>query len=508
MTATYGIRHVDEQIRQTRHAWVAAYVSMFGMGMLIALLARRRLAEPFLGLSLGLFVLVAVGWLVRPRATLYVALFLTAVSDIVTVSWFPFVKNFSSRESISFVADAVTVSPLDISLALGFAITSLSRYADTGKAFARTALTAPIMVFTAFVAFGFARGIVLGGGDLRIAVLEGRALFYLVLVFGIVTNVCTEPAHLRIAMWWLLGGVFVQVLLSIDFFSRLDPATRDSLESLNEHGSGLGHNLLLLALLALFLFRARAPLARLALAVAVVPTIYVFLVAQRRSAVAALGCAVVLLLVVVFWRHRRLFWVMAPITTLLTIGYLGVFWNSGSAAGFPAQAIKTVIAPQSASAADQSSDLYRMIETYDLIFTIRTDPFKGLGFGRAFYRPVPLPALENFELGPYLPHNSVLWLWIKIGFGGFVTMFYLFGKAVMLGADRLRRLPDGVDVVTTLIATLFIVMFAIYTFVDVSWDARNMVFLGLAFAICSQPVPERASGRSKRGAVESVAPST
>ena len=72
-----------------------------------------------------------------------------------------------------------------------------------------------------------------------------------------------------------------------------------------------------------------------------------------------------------------------------------------------------------------------------------------------------------------------------------MAMFYLFGKTIMLGADRLRRLPDGADVVATLSATLFVVMYVVYTFVDVSWDARNMVFLGVACAICAHPVPSR-----------------
>lgn len=477
------------EFRQSRQVWWMGYLVVVGGGFFIAAFARRRITEPWIGLTLGLFLLILLGWLIRPRVALYMTIGLTAVSDTVTVAWFPFVKNFSSRESISFIADALTISPLDVSLLVGFAITGIRNYAATGRLVEPSPLLRPIAIFTGFVIFGFARGIVLGGGDVRIAVLEGRALFYLGLVFAIASNVCTEARHLRYAMWWLLAGVLVQSLLSVGYLNGLDPAQREEVESLNEHGSALGHNLLILGVVSLLMFRARAGKERLLLLAALVPTVFVYMVAQRRAGVAALAIAVLLLLVLLFWRRRALFWFVAPLTGAITVGYLGVFWNSTSSLGFPAQAIKSVIAPGSASAADQSSDLYRLIEAFDLHFTIRTDPLKGLGFGRPFYRPVPLPDITDFELSIYLPHNSILWFWIKTGFAGFATMFYVLGKMVMLGANRARRLADGIDVTVAQLGVLFVVMFTVYTYVDISWDSRNMVFLGLAAAICAFPLP-------------------
>jgi hypothetical protein len=99
LTARQRTRHVSQ-------GWWIAYSSIVGVGFLVAVFARRRVTEPFLGLSLALVLLLMIGWLIRPRATLGAVLFLTGVSDVVTVYWFPFVKNFSSRESISFVADS------------------------------------------------------------------------------------------------------------------------------------------------------------------------------------------------------------------------------------------------------------------------------------------------------------------------------------------------------------------------------------------------------------------
>jgi hypothetical protein len=477
----------DEGLRHARQVWWFGYLLMVGGGTVIAALARRRLTEPFLGLSLAVIVLILLGWLMRPRATLYATLFLTAISDVVTVWWFPFAKNLSSRESISFVADALTISPLEITLYLGVVVSCLRRYAQTGTIIPRTPVTWPLVVFTAFVAYGFARGID-AGGDLRIAVIEGRALFYILLVFVIVVNECTDRIHLRWALWAVVAGVVVQSVLSIDYLNRLDPRERDSLQGLNEHGSALGQNLVAVTMIGLLLLHVKRPLVKWALLAALIPTVYVFFVGQRRSGVAALVVAGAIMAVALLWRRPRAFWPIVPFVTLLLTGYVAAFWNSTSSLAFPAQAIKSILAPESASAEDRSSDLYRLIEAYDVNYTIRSAPLLGLGFGRQFYRPVFLPDISMFGLNAYVPHNNVLWIWIKTGFGGFATMFYLFAKAIMMGAARVRRAVLDVDLVVTLTATLYAVMFAVYSYVDVSWDARNTVFLGLAFAICGGEV--------------------
>lgn len=485
-----------DQTRHARQTWWLGYAFIVGAGLMITAFARRRFTEPFLGVSLAVIMVIIVGWAIWPRVALYITIFLTAVSDQVTVSWFPFVKNLSSRESISFLADGATISPLEITLYLGFAVSILRRYAHNGSLVSPTALNRAVFVFTFFVILGFAKGIT-AGGDLRIAIIEGRALLYLALVFVIAVNECSEDRHLRGAFYAILSGVVIQSLLSIVYLQRLDSAQRDSMESLNEHGSAIGQNLLIVTLIALFLLRTRAPALKWALATCVIPVLYVYFVSQRRAGVAALIVAGTLVAVALFWRRPRVFWVVTPIVMIILAAYVAAFWNSTASVAFPAQAVKSILAPGSASAADQSSDLYRLVESYNLNFTIRTSPLLGYGFGHAFLRPIQLADISFFEFNAYMPHNSMLWIWIKTGFGGFVAMFYLFGKTIVLGANRIRTMSHGLDLVVALAATMFVAMFAVYSYVDISWDARNMVFLGLACAICTQGAPGRRSPSSE-----------
>jgi hypothetical protein len=477
--------------RADHGTWLLGYAAIVGGGLVVAMLQRRHLSTPWLGFTLVLLLLLLLGWVLRPRLSLYATLFLAAISDLVTVSWFPFVKNLSARESITYVNDALTISPLDITLAAGAVLSCLRHYSRTGTVLPRTAMTWPIVTFTAFVVFGFVRGVGLRGGDLRIAVLEGRALFYILMLFVIAACECTEASHFRHGFYAIVSGVTVQSLLSIVYLDGLDPADRDDLESLNEHGSSLGHNLLLVMLLALAVARVRRPILRWALIGGLVPTMFVYFLAQRRAGVAALIVAGIVVAVALLWRRRRAFWAVVPIFTIVMAGYVGAFWNSTSAIAFPAQAVKTIVSPESASAEDQSSDLYRLVESYNLNFTIRASPTLGLGFGHAFYRPVSLPDISFFELNEYLPHNSVLWIWIKTGFGGFAAMFYMLVKAMLIAGDRVRRRSAGLDLVVTLSATAFVVMYAIYSYVDVSWDARNSVFLAFSFAALAFGVPTR-----------------
>jgi O-antigen ligase len=469
------------------------YLAVLGGGMLIAAFAGRRITEPYLAMTLGLLLLLLTGWFIHPRATLYATLLLTAVADQMTVWWFPFVKNLSSRESITFIADAATLSPLDLALLSGAAISVLRHYADTGRPLARSQLTGPLIVLTGFVLFGFLRGLV-AYGDARIAVFEGRPLFYIVLAFVIVTNECTEQAHLRRALWAILAGVVIQALLSIQYVQRLDPADRDAMTTLNEHGSTIGHHLVIVTLVALLLFKVRRPATVAMLAVAAVPVVYVLFLAQRRSGIAALVVGGALMAVVLFWRRPRTFWLVVPVLALAIATYTAAFWSSGSDVAFPAQAIKSVIAPGSAKEEDAGSDLYRYLEGLNLNITIKAEPLLGLGFGRAFYRPVPLPDISWYEFYAYKPHNSVLWFWIKTGFFGFVTMFYVFGRTILLGAHRLRSVEIDVDFVVRLVSTLFVVMFAVFSWVDISWDARNCVFLGFAIAACTRAPRDRDDG--------------
>ena len=123
-------------------------------------------------------------------------------------------------------------------------------------------------------------------------------------------------------------------------------------------------------------------------------------------------------------------------------------------------------------------------------------PLTGVGFGKQFYMLVPLPDISFFVWWQYITHNSILWIWLKTGAAGFLSMIFLVGLSVVTGMQAIRRIPDANLRVAALVATFYIIMHFIYAYVDMSWDARSMIYIGAMMglincleAIAAIPVP-------------------
>ena len=240
-------------------------------------------------------------------------------------------------------------------------------------------------------------------------------------------------------------AVFINGVIALLYLRTLSAADKDSMVSLVSHAATLPMNAMLLLIGASWMYRKGSSWSRrVVLPFMAVPVFIAYIVSQRRAAIVALVVGIIMIFIVMLWTKRRLFWRVAPVTLVIVTLYTGAFWgDETSTAGFPAQAIKSVIAPDSVSERNQSSDDYRIAEKIDIVATIRSSTILGIGFGHPFLRPVPLPDITPFLLEPYMPHNSILWIWMKAGIGGFVAMLFLFAMAVKTGARAHPPLPGG-----------------------------------------------------------------
>ena len=463
--------------------WVV-YWSVVFAGLALAAVAHGRPSQPYFGAAWGCFLLLLAAWVRFPRFAFGATILLTLGGDLVTVAWWPFAKNLSSYESIMYLSDSVSLSPLEITVAWALAVTGLRNIAISGRPFRSAPLIVPFMVFGGFLVMGMARGLS-RGGDTRAAIYEVRPLILLPLTYLLAVNICRDRQDYRRMFAVCLAAVVLQAGLSLQYLSTLSQVAREELESLNEHGSSIGMNVLFMTTIAALAYRGVRWGVRVGLVLACVPVMWVYLVAQRRAAVVALVVGFTMFAVMIFWRQRRTFWKVVPIVTVLAVGYLGAFWQSDSSAAFPAQAVKSVIAPDQASPEDLSSDLYRQLEKLNISATVRASPALGIGFGQAFYRPYSLADISFFEYEAYVPHNSIIWVWIKMGFGGFVALLFIIGRTLVLGASRARGSPNGIDAVFALIAVIFVAMYAVFLYVDIGWEARNVVILALSMGLCT-----------------------
>ncbi len=438
--------------------------------------------------SIAIFVLIGaiVAASIRPIAGVYAIVFLTLIGDSDTAPWLLFSWNFSSRETSLYLSEKLFISPLEVlvvATTIFWLISDRPRGIVTGPVFRATAL------FVGFVAYGFVFGIG-SGGDIRVALFEGRAMFLLLPIYMLIVNLF-DAAALKRLMWTAVAASLVNALVALLYFDGLNSVERAGLEALGEHAAALQWNVILVLTIMLFFYSAGSIWLRVLMLTVCLPVMFVYVTAQRRAAVVGLVLAVGVVLLAMLWHRRGRFLVLAPILFIVLVGYVGVFWNSTSSAGFPAQAIKTIVASDQISEEDRGSGLYRQIENFDLNFTIRSAPLTGLGFGREFYRPIALPDISFFEFYRYIPHNTILWMWIKTGFLGFMSMFLMFAVAIRAGAQTFVTRAHTMNGLLALLGVTYVLMYIVFAFVDIAWDARSMVLLALSFALCSQHERDR-----------------
>lgn len=447
----------------------------------------RRLGESGVAARLGgaLYLLGAAAILVQPRYGLYLILFWALIGDARLLPWYPFVKGFSSRESLFFVHDAFIVSPLELYIVL----TALSwlvrrRRHGTPRLYAGQ-LFWPALVFAGFLACGLAYGIGTGG-DLRIALWEARAVFYLVPLMLLTSSLVDTPAQVTRLLSVVLAAVLIKGVVGSLYYLLVLRGDLSGVESIADHGAAMHLNTIFVASLAVWMYASS--LTRRILIPAMIPFVLLgYIAMQRRAAFITLAIALVLAVALLYSKRRRVFWRIAPAGVLVSAVYLATCWNSHSTLAVPAQAIKSVCAAHLATGRDQSSNNYRVLEDQDISFTIHQHPIMGIGFGRKFSMVVALPDLSRFfEWWEYITHNSILWIWMKAGIGGFFSMLCLIGLAVVSGSRALDRLPRDDLKPVLLTATLYIVMHFIYACVDMSWDAASAVYVGALMGVVNR----------------------
>lgn len=441
-----------------------------------------------------LYLLGAVAILFRPRYGLYLLLALGLAGDSHLMPGFPFVKNFSSRESLLFLHDDLIVNPLETYLFLTLIAWLIHETMQRKLRVYRSAMFWPALLFLGFVVAGLVYGIGTGG-SLNIALWEARPIFYLITMLILTSNLLEKPQHVSHLVWAAMVGLLFESLYgTYEFFFVLN-GTLAGVEAITEHAAAIHMNSFIILALAVWLEKSSA-VKRLLLPLGLPFILLAYLATQRRAAFLSLGIALVLLAIYLYRERRQLFWIIVPPAAVVGLAYVLVFWNASGALGIPAQAVKSIVAPEQANAADVSSNVYRLVENINTSFTIHQEPLTGVGFGQKFHILIPLPDISVFEWWEYLPHNSIIWIWLKAGVGGFIAMLIFVGAAVMTGARAIFAMPSGKDAqgdleaiadlhAIALTATLYIVMHFIYAYVDISWDTQSMIYVGAMIGIVS-----------------------
>jgi hypothetical protein len=438
------------------------------------------------------YIAGAVLIVVQPRWGVYLTIFLALLGDARLMPAYPFTKNFSSQESIFYIGDSYIVSGLEVYLVLMLVSWLFQERMARRLRLYSGELLGPVMLFGAFVVWGLFYGLGMRGGDVRIGLWEARPILYLPLFMLLASNLLRKPEHIRLFFWFAIAGMVVESIAGNIYVIDTLNLNLSRIDRLTEHAASVQLNVIILLAVASWVYRRGTAFERIVLPLLLVIIVLPYLAAQRRAAFISLVVGLGLLAPVLYQQRRRLFWMLLPVAVTGGLFYTGAFWNSNSALALPAQAVKSVLARSGASADDWSSNFYRILENINISHTIHTSPLTGVGFGNTFHIRVAMPDISFFEWWQYLTHNSVLWIWMKMGVFGFIALALMLSMALMTGVrvlTLLRRregeLPGYLQPMA-FAALLYVVMHFLFAYVDISWDNQSMLLVGAMLGILNR----------------------
>ena len=269
------------------------------------------------------------------------------------------------------------------------------------------------------------------GGTAQVILYEVRPWLYLGAAYVLASSLLgTWSGGLRAIMWTLVLGTGFKavqgVLMWIRVRNRPVPV-----EWILAHEESFFFGLFLMLTLALWIFGVRGRLRTVA--TLLFPLVLLANMANsRRTAWAIIGTTLLMMAAVAYAalpdRRRALRRGAVACLTLCAI-YFPVFWNGSGLPSQPARALRAQFSPD---ARDASSNLYRDQEDANLIINIRRSSYLGKGFGPLIDYVLPITDISAIDpFITFLPHNSVLDMWMRMGAQGVAVFLFLVAAAVI-----------------------------------------------------------------------------
>jgi hypothetical protein len=348
---------------------------------------------------------------------------------------------------------------------------------------------AVIGYFSAFL-LGIAIGAIRGGAwRPDVALNELRAPVQGCVAYFLAANLVRERRELQVFVWLFVLLVGVKALQGIlNYFEA--QSLSYWLDATSSHEDVVFWGVpVALAVVALVLgLRSR-------LAYALFATVPIILVAEllsnRRVGFIALGVILVAITLLLCFSHPRRAATLAALGTIFLVAYGAIFWDADGPLAEPLRAVRSIVDPSDIAIVDQFSNQWREIENDNVAFTIQQLPVTGVGLGQRYLferEPSEVP----FEYWRYITHNAPLWLWLKAGPLGAFALWFLVGRALLLGAALYRGLSDPSLRLVVALPIALVVSQIVFSSVELGLTySRNMIVLGVALGLLSSVATQR-----------------
>jgi hypothetical protein len=356
----------------------------------------------------------------------------------------------------------IYATPFEMFLALLVGVWLIKGFATRNLRLPRSALATAVAAFALLVGLGWVRGVT-GGGSFQDSLLELRPWLYMTIAFIAASQLLTSRKHVMILLTVLALGIGVKAMQGVVTLLTHFAARPQAILA---HEESFFFGLFLAVLAALWLIPIPGGLRRVMTVLS--PVVLVADIGnQRRTAWAIAAAVLFAIFALCFWafpERRRTILVLAAIGCVVAGVYWLKFSNDPGLLGQPARAVLSQLAPQ---ARDQQSNQYRTVENVNLGIAIRQSTPLGTGFGHPIPQAVPNVDISNIDsFISYLPHNGVLYVWLRLGLPGILAFWMMVGIGLMTGTNLIRRRPNRVVLLLGITLTVALVAYVVQGFYD------------------------------------------
>lgn len=462
--------------RRARRLGPLAVFASVGLGVLAGRAAVSGEAMTILGLAA---IPVVMALATRPRNGV---LLLLAVATL--VEQFPYFVGarsgvFTSRLGIfSSVTKGSGLSLFELLLGLMVAVWLMHAAATRSWNLPRSPVARALALFMGLVALAVVVGLA-HGGTAQVILYEVRPWIYLATGYVLASSLLAGwSSGLRAIMWTIVLGTGFKAIQGLVMWVRVrnSPVT---VEGILAHEESFFFGLFLILTLALWIFGVEGRLRTVA--TLLLPLVLVANMANsRRTAWAIIGTTLLMMTALAYAalpRRRRMLRRGTVICLAVAAVYIPAFWN---ASGLPAQPARALRAQFSPDARDASSNLYREQEDANLLINIQRSSYLGTGFGPLIEYVLPITDIS--EIDPFisfLPHNSVLDMWMRMGSQGVLVFVFLLGAGV-IRACRLVHEDDEALAAFGAFAVCTLVAYVVQGYTDMGFFwFRIALFVGI-----------------------------
>jgi uncharacterized membrane protein (DUF485 family) len=471
--------------------FLAMVVVCFAIPGIIILLS-PKVSAPAAGIAgIGIAITLAVPVMIfmQPRIGLYILmagsiLFDSSVTDLTIFQptrFIPFFDGISTWGRLYGGARLpLPLSPVEILIILTTVAwivrgVAARNFKFIGGAFLPWMLAYMVMVANALV-YGFT-----SGGNTTMGLWEVRSQAYMFAGYILAANLITEPKQVRPMIWGLLACLTAKICIGVTAYFTVGV---NGDQGFMNHEESVYFNLAFFILFITFIAKEEPAMRNLTLVLSPLAA-FAIIANQRRSSIAAFIVAFIPLLPLLYRllpnRRKVVGGFCATFAVALAV-YLPAAWNSDGIWALPARAIKSQTSP---SARDQSSDYYRLAELKSLQMTRDLRPWFGIGYGRPFGKFYGLADIGS-EFQDYLPHNSVMWVWMRTGHLGFFAFLFLVAAVLVQGTAMLKACRTPINRLAGILAVLWMLMAFIFGKYDLGLsNFRVMTTLGLLLGVLS-----------------------